>query len=180
MPIWERLAIAVASLLLSVGLIAVLSGFFANRDQAGVSGATGGALGQRFPDLGHAHLQPGQPPPSYNSDPPTSGAHLVTLMPPNVSRLNTDQLLQALELGNVVIFYGTPREPPELHVLAHSLGGDTPALAASGQAVIVAPRPGTQGLIAVAWTRQLRVSNASDPLLRQFIQQWLGHGAPGR
>ncbi len=89
MPIWERLAIAVASLLLSVGLIAILSGFFASRDQAGVSGSAGGGLGQRFADLGHAHLQPGEPSPAYNSDPPTSGAHLVTLLPPNVSPSTT-------------------------------------------------------------------------------------------
>ncbi len=80
----------------------------------------------------------------------------------------------------MVIFYGTRRQPPGLHALAHSLGGDTPALAAAGQAVIVAPRPGTSGLIAVAWTRMFRASSASDPLLRQFVQQWLGHGAPGR
>ena len=33
----ERIAIVVASLVLSIGLIAVLSGFFASHDPAGVS-----------------------------------------------------------------------------------------------------------------------------------------------
>jgi hypothetical protein len=59
----ERLAIGVASLLLSIGLIAVLSGFFAGRDEAGVSGGSTTTIGQVFPDLGHAHLRPGQPRP---------------------------------------------------------------------------------------------------------------------
>ena len=52
----ERVAIVVASLALSFGLIAVLSGFFAGRDQAGVS-ITQAGPGSAFPDLGAAHLQ---------------------------------------------------------------------------------------------------------------------------
>jgi hypothetical protein len=176
----ERVAIVVASLVLSIGLIAVLSGFFAGRDQAGVSdGTVTRTIGQTFPDLGHAHLRPGQPHPPYNSVPPTSGAHIPepVLLDRNV--LNDDQLLEALEVGDVVLMYGSGRPPPGLAALARSEAGRfTPALAAAGQAVVLAKRQRTHGVIALAWTHLLHVASASDPTLRQFVNQYLGRGAP--
>ena len=177
--VMERVAIGVASVALAVGLIAILSGYFSSRDQPGVSGGAGGP-GQSFVDLGHAHLQPGQPAPAYDSDPPTSGAHLPVAVPADGRRLSDNQLLEALELGDVVIMYGTPAPPPGLAALAHAVAGPfTPALAASGQSVILARRPGTAGLIGLAWTHMVRVSAADDPLLREFSQFWVGKGAPG-
>jgi hypothetical protein len=178
----ERVAIVVASLVLSIGLIAVLSGFFAGRDQAGVSSApTTNTIGQQFPDLGHAHLRPGQPRPSYNSNPPTSGAHIPEPILLNRNVINDDQLLEALEVGDVVIMYGTKKPPPGLVAFARSEAGPfSPALAASGQAVILAKRPGTEGLLALAWTRMLSVASAADPQLRTFTQQWLGRGVTTR
>lgn len=176
----ERIAIVVASLALSIGLIAVLSGFFASHDPAGVSGS--GALGGRqFPDLGHAHLGLGQPHPAYNSDPPTSGAHVPEPVLRDAMELSDDQLLEALELGDIVIMYGTSRPPPGLSALAQTVAGSpfSPALAAAGQAVILARRPALGGLLGLAWTRMVQVSTVADPLLRQFAEQWLGRGAPG-
>jgi hypothetical protein len=55
----------------------------------------------------------------------------------------------------------------------------TPALAAAGDAVILAPRRGTAGVVALAWAHLLRVRDASDPALREFVGFWLGRGAPG-
>ena len=72
----ERVAIGVVSLVVSVGAIALLSGYFAGNDQAGVTGSAAGP-GQAFRDLGNAHLPPGRLRPPYDSDPPTSGAHVV-------------------------------------------------------------------------------------------------------
>ena len=109
----ERIAIVVASLILSVGLIAVLSGFFQNHDPAGVSGS-GAVAGQQFPDLGHAHLSPGELRPPYNSDPPTSGAHVPEPVLRDDSTITNDQLLEALEVGDIVIMYGTRQPPPGL------------------------------------------------------------------
>jgi hypothetical protein len=178
--ILERLAIAVASLVLSVGLIAVLSGFFAGRDQAGVSG-NANAVGLQFRDLGHAHLSPGELHPAYDSDPPTSGAHVPEPVLRDNATLSNDQLLEALELGNVVILYGTRTPPAGLPELAQSVAGPfTPTLAKAGQAVILARRPGTIGLTALAWTHLLSVRSPSDPSLRQFAEQLLGRGATGR
>lgn len=176
----ERIAIVVASLILSVGLIAVLSGFFQNHDPAGVSGS-GAAVGQHFPDLGHEHLSPGELRPPYNSDPPTSGAHIPEPVLRDDSTITNDQLLEALEVGDIAIMYGTRQPPPGLRQLADSVaaGPFSPSLAAAGQAVVLARRPGTAGLIGLAWTRMIRVSSAHDQLLRDFAQQWLGRGAPG-
>jgi hypothetical protein len=176
----ERLAIVVASLLLSVGLIAILSGFFASRDQAGVSGAgTPAQIGKQFRDLGHAQLRPGQARPRYDSNPPTSGPHLPALLFRDRTELSTDQLLTALQSGNVVILYGSSTPPRGLGSFQRSVAGPfTPALAAAGQAVILGRRPGTAGLIGLAWAHMVHVSNAGDRLLRQFAGYWLGRGAP--
>ncbi|MDQ6606783.1 MAG: DUF3105 domain-containing protein [Actinomycetota bacterium] len=180
MRILERVAIGVASLALSIGLIAVLSGFFASRDQAGVSG-TADTIGQGFRDLGHAHLRPGDRPPVYDSNPPTSGAHVPELAPGQEARLNNDQLLQALEVGDLVVVYGGRNPPPGLREFARAVAGPfSSSLAAAGQAVLLDPRPGTVGLIGLAWARMVRVSAANDALLRTFAQHWLGRGAPGR
>lgn len=175
----ERIAIGVASLVLSIGLILLLSGYFAGRDQAAVSGGTSGS-GQAFSDLGHATLSPGQPRPSYNSDPPTSGPHVPEAVVGDGATLNDDQLLQALQLGNVVIVYGTKQPPPGLAKFASTAAPPfTSALAATGDAVILARRPGTAGLVALAWTHLLRVNSPSDPQLGQFVSFWLGRGASG-
>ncbi len=175
----ERLAIAVASLALSIGLIAVLSGYFAGKDQAGVSGS-GVPVGEQFHDLGHAPLRRGSSPPAYDSNPPTSGPHVPEPIRRDEIRINDNQLLQALEEGNVVIMYGTRRPPDGLVRLADTVAGArfSPALAAAGQAVILARRPGTDGLIGLAWTHLVRVKSPSDDLLHAFAQYWLGRGAP--
>jgi Protein of unknown function (DUF3105) len=175
----ERTAIVVAALAISVGVIALLSGgLLAGSDNPGISG-NGAALGVRFRDLGHIHLIPGSLHPVYDSEPPTSGAHVPVPVKRDETGITVDQLLQALEVGNVVILYGTSSPPPGLRALADAVSAPfTPALAASGQAVILARRPGTHGLVALAWTRLLKAASARDPNLRSFAQQWLGHGAP--
>jgi hypothetical protein len=96
------------------------------------------------------------------------------------AELSDDQLLQALAVGDVVIMYGTRSPPSGLRNLALQIAAPfTPTLAAVGQAVILARRPGTVGLIGVAWTHLIDVSAPQDPLLREFIQAYLGRGAPG-
>jgi hypothetical protein len=177
----ERVLIAVCSLALSVGLIAILSGYFAGKDSAGISGSSAGP-GQVFRDLGDAHLPPGRLQPPYDSDPPTSGPHVYSPVVRDEQVLSNNQLLTALEQGNVVIVYGTRMPPAGLRTLADSImaGPFTPALATSGGAVILARRPGTSGLIGLAWAHMVPVSAPNDPLLRQFAQYWLGRGAPGK
>jgi hypothetical protein len=177
---FERLAIVVASLALSIGLIIALSGYFAGRDQAGVT-ATGTGPGVAYPDLGNTLLRPGELRPPYNSVPPTSGAHELQPVLRDGLALNDDQLLTALAQGNVVFLYGGRTAPAGLDSVARSVAGPfTPALAASGQAVILGRRTDTAGVTGVAWTRLIHVSSPGDPLLKQFAEYWLGRGARTR
>jgi Protein of unknown function (DUF3105) len=175
----ERLLIVAAALALSIGVIALLSGgLLAGRDSPGVSGADNGP-GVQFRDQGHAVLQPGEPKPIYDSDPPTSGPHVPQGIVRNGSRLTNDQLLQALQVGDVVLMYGTRKPPNGLAALADGVAPPfTPALAASGGAIVLASRPGTEGVVGLAWTHMLRTGSAVDPALRDFAQFWLGRGAP--
>ena len=174
----EWIAIVVASLLIAAGAIALLSGYFAGRDAAALNGSSG-APGIGVRDTGDAHLRPGQRPPRYDSNPPTSGPHVPVAVRKDDAVLSDNQLLQALELGNVVVAYGSPAPPAGLERVARAVAGPfTPALAASGQAVILARRPGTRGVIGLAWARLIHVGSPSAPSLHRFAQYWLGRGAP--
>lgn len=178
----ERLLIVVASFAVAIGVIALLSGgLLAGHDSPGVSGAASGP-GVAFPDQGNAHLKPGQAPPRYDSEPPTSGPHRPAATDRNGAQLSDDQLLQALSVGDVVLMYGTPRPPAGLAAVADGVAPApfSPALAATGQAVVLAYRPGTTGVIGLAWAHMVHVRSPTDPTLRSFGQYWLGRGAPQR
>jgi hypothetical protein len=175
----EGAAIAAAALAVAFGAIALLSGFFTSQDQPGLTGANT-SPGIAFRDLGHAHLQPGQPHPRYNSDPPTSGAHVTDIPTENNAELTNDQLLEVLELGDVVIMYGSPTPPPPLQQLEKQVAPPfKAALVTTGDQLILARRPGTSGLIGLAWAHMIRTASAADPMLKVFAQYWLGRGAPG-
>ena len=173
----SRAAGVLAAIVVAVAGVIGLIAFFSGRDSAPVSRTANGP-GQVFPDQGAARLAPGQRPPQpYNSDPPTSGPHAPAPVSHDGLRLSNDQLLTALTAGNVVLFYGTPQPPPALRSLANDEAGPfDPPLAQTGQAVILAPRAGTQGVIAAAWRHLLRVPSPTDPALRQFVDAWLGVG----
>jgi hypothetical protein len=175
----ERAAIVIVSLVIAIAIIALLSGGLAGtQDDPGVTGGQQGP-GTAYKDLGDLRLRPGQPRPTYDSDPPTSGAHKPVNVTKDQATISDDQLLQALQVGDVVLLYGTRKPPPGLKALAlRAAPPFTPALAATGGAVILARRPGTRGIVAAAWTHLLRAADASDPNLPTFIDYWLGRGAP--
>ena len=176
----ERLLIVVASFAVAIGVVALLSGgLLAGHDSPGVSGAATGP-GVAFPDQGNAHLSPGQAPPRYDSEPPTSGAHRPAATDRNGAQLTDDQLLQALSVGDVVLMYGTRRPPAGLAAVADGVApaAFSPALTATGQSVVLAYRPGTTGVIGLAWAHMVHVRSPTDPALRSFAQYWLGRGAP--
>jgi len=176
----ERLLIVVAAFAVAIGVIALLSGgLLAGHDSPGVSGAASGP-GVAFPDQGNDRLKPGQARPNYGSEPPTSGAHLPSATTTNGAQLTDDQLLQALSVGDVVLMYGTPRPPKGLAAVADRIApaAFSPALAATGQAVVLAYRPGTTGVIGLAWAHMVHVRSPTDPTLSSFAEYWLGRGAP--
>jgi Protein of unknown function (DUF3105) len=174
----EGVGIGIAALAVAFLAIALLSGFFTSQDQPGFTGADTGP-GIAFRDLGHVHLQPGQPDPAYNSNPPTSGAHVPDIPTSNGAELTNDQLLEVLELGDVVIMYGSPTPPPGLEALARQVAPPfNPALVATGAQLIFARRPGAKGLIGLAWAHMIRTTSVADPMLKVFAQYWIGRGAP--
>ncbi len=90
------------------------------------------------------------------------------------------RLLALTRRGNVVLLYGTRTPPAGLAALARDVAGPSdPALAASGQAVLLLPRDGVNGIVALAWRHEQQAADASDPALREFADYWLGRGASG-
>jgi hypothetical protein len=171
------LAAVVVALAATIGLVMILAG----RDKAGVdaSGSAGAGPGTELPDGGDRHLSAGDPPPHYATNPPASGAHRVTEVTRDAAPISDDALLTALERGDVVLLYGTPQAPGALRGVQQAVAGRfSPGLARDGQAVVLARRPGTRGVIALAWRRELRAASPADPRLRDFADYWLGAGAP--
>ena len=176
-------AIVTALVALAGGIGLLL--FFVARDDAPVDKQDRSAEvkgpGQAFPDQGAKHVPPSQRGQvRYDSDPPTSGPHVSEAIRRDGIVLTDDQILHALELGNVVLVYGSAKPPAGLAALAQDVSGGPfdPALVSAGQSVILARRPGTRGVVAVAWRHLLRAPSPSDPQLRQFAEFWLGRGAP--
>jgi hypothetical protein len=177
----RRAGLFAVALLIAFGAVVALVAFFTGRDTSGVSSTPSGS-GQAFGDQGARHLKPGQRPPApYNSTPPTSGAHVPSPVTRDATALSDDQLLSALEVGNVVLAYGTAAPPAGLEAVARDVVGGPfdPSLARAGQAVMLARRPGTSGVVALAWRHLLRVASPTDPALKRFADDWLGVGADG-
>ena len=177
----RRLAVVVAGVALVIGGLLVLQVLLSSRDDADVGGAAATGPGQLQRDLGSEHLPPGRRTPvEGQTDPPTSGAHHPRLPTRDRTVLLPDQILHSLELGDVILFYGTAKPPAELRALQDDVSGpfDT-EVAAAGQQVILARRPGVEGVTAAAWRRLLRAGSAGDPALRAFAEAWIGRGARG-
>jgi hypothetical protein len=169
-----RFASAVIALAAVAGLVAVLVA----RDDPDLSPAGQAGPGQLLPDRGARHLRPGErAPAAAGTAPPTSGPHVPVAVRRTGAPLSDDQLLHAIELGNVVILHAPGQDQAALLGLAEQVAGPfAPALAASGQAVIVAPRPGVRGVTAVGWRHRQVVATAADPALRRFVEFHLGRG----
>jgi hypothetical protein len=152
-----ELAIAGLAATACVVLITILS----SRDRSAVGGED--AIGTLEGDRGAAHTEAATTPADR---PPTSGPHRPEPVERDQIELSDDQILEALHLGNVVIAY--EGEPPT------GLQADpfTPELAAAGQAVILARRPGIGQTTALAWRRR------ATEQLPEFIEAYLGQG-PG-
>jgi hypothetical protein len=156
-------AVAIAAL---VGLVL----FLGSRDDSQLSAAPAGP-GELQEDRGARHDGPAE----QTAEPPTSGTHRPDLVTRDRRELTADQIIHALELGNVVILY--EEGAPALERLQEEVSGPFDAeLAAAGQAVILAPRDGAGPATALAWRRVLRASDPADPALREFAEAWLGVG----
>jgi hypothetical protein len=150
----------VAAAVALLGLVLVLG----SRDDAEVAPAQG--PGELRPDRGAAHDGTARP---DGDEPPTSGTHRPELVTRDRRPLTDDQLIHALELGNVVIL--AERIDPELLAVQRAVAGPFDAeVAAAGQAVILARRDGPT--TALAWRRLLRTDDPAE--LQAFAEAWLG------
>jgi uncharacterized protein DUF3105 len=153
----RRLGIGLATALVAIGGFVAVLLFFESRDSSQVD---------------HRAALPGQAAPGQRQ------ARAAAAIRRDATRLSEDQILHALQLGDVVLEYGAPAPPPALRALQQRLSGPfDPVLAANGAAVILAREPGTRGVTALAWRRTLRAASPSDAALAQFADYWLGRGA---
>ena len=168
----RRVGLVAAGVLVAVaGLIALAVAFNA-RDDAEVAGAPGGP-GELEPDRGSGHDAAA----NAGDEWPTSGPHRKELVTRDRRRLSDDQILHALELGNVVILYDAPDPGAALERLQEEVAGPFDAeLAAAGQAVILARRNGAGPATGLAWRHVYETPDSADPALREFTEAWLGRG----
>jgi hypothetical protein len=142
---------------------AVVIGWFAYRAAADLPG-------EKFADLGNAHIQTAsEPHVPYNSDPPTSGPHLPYIAPWGVHTRPIPLELQVhnLEDGGVVVQYNCTC--PEL---VEQLRG---IVSRYDKFVILAPYPAMKSRIALtAWTRLERLEEFDDKRIRRFIDSYRG------
>jgi hypothetical protein len=159
------LRILLVVLVLAAGLVGLVLAFSA-RDDSQIAAAPAGP-GELQPDRGAAHNDSADP-----AGLPTSGPHLPDLVTRDRRELTNDQLLHALELGNVVLVYDD--SPGALARIQEEVAGPFDAeLAAAGQAVILMRRPG-RPTAALAWRRILETEDPAA--LREFAEAWLGRG----
>ncbi len=174
----RRAGLALAAVVLAAGAVVLSLTFFSSRDTPSVDPVAG--PGEAFADQGARVLAPGERHPVYDSAPPTSGPHVRRAVGRDGASLSDDQILTALAAGHGVVLYAGPTPPAGLRGVADGVAGPfSPALAGAGQAVVLGWRPGTRGIVALAWRHRLVVARADDPALRSFADFWLGRGSGG-
>jgi hypothetical protein len=169
----RRALLAVVGVALAVAAVAAVFLIATGRDDSQLAGPQG--PGELQPNRGASHSGPAA---VSGDDPPTSGTHEPRLVTRDRREITDDQLIHALELGDVVVLYDARRPPAALEQLQEDvMGGPFDAeLAAAGQAVILARRAGAGAATALAWRRILRADDPSDSNLREFAEYWLGRG----
>ena len=164
-----------------VGALVVLAGvgglllLFQSRDTGDLTGGDSGP-GQLHPDRGATH---GASAPEVSAaELPTSGEHAPAALARDKTDITGDEWLHALELGNVIVAYGSDEPGDALLRLQEDLGPYDPELAAAGQSVVLAHVGGLAQPTAVAWRRTLEFQDPAAPEVREFVEAWLGTGAP--
>jgi len=152
-----------AVVLVVVVFVAVGVGYFAYRAAANLPGSS-------MPDQGNRHIQrstdPHEP---YNSDPPTSGAHLPYVAPWGVHTRPIERELQVhnLEDGGVLVQYNC--ECPELVDKLQAI------VKKYDKFVVLAPYPTMKSRIALtAWTRIDTFDELDEGRVRRFIDRYRG------
>ncbi len=137
---------------------------------------------QTFPDMGAGlHMAEAEvqrilngeiAPPTYNSDPPTSGPHATKAAACGIFREPVPDVYQVhnLEFGVVVIQYAPSLEAVDIESLERLARG-------LGDRFILAPRPGLDSpVVATAWTAMMVLDGIDREKLRAFYDAYVGKG----
>src|SRR3954452_91874 len=175
----RRAAFVVAVVVVAAAALLGLQLVLSARDDPGIPSSAARGPGVELPDRGHRHTRAPAAAGEQAGGPPASGPHRPEPIRADRTTLDEDQILHALEQGNVVLLYGTAQPPRPLVAVqqAVAFAPFTPGLARDGQAVVLARRAGLRGVVALAWRHRLSTGRAGDPALRDFGEYWLGRGA---
>ncbi len=145
--------------------VAVVVGYFAYRAGADLPGT-------RFDDQGNTHIMmASEPHPPYNSDPPTSGAHLPYIAPWGIHTVPIARELQVhnLEDGGVLVQYRCESPCPDLTEQLAQI------VRRYETQVVLAPYPGMRTRIALtAWTRLDAFEDFDEARIVRFIRAYRG------
>lgn len=128
---------------------------------------------QTFPMQSRDHINPGQPHPPYNSNPPTSGWHWPNPQDWGIytNQQFQEQLVHNLEHGGIVIQY-TNLPPGDVQRLTDLVNRDN-------YHMILAPYPGLPQGVKVAytaWTHLQTCDGVNENAIRAFINAFRDKG----
>ena len=129
---------------------------------------------ETYPDMGAAHIQPGQSHKPYNSNPPTSGPHYAVPADPgfyeDTSTVEPEQLVHNLEHGQIVIWY-RPTVNGLVEEQVEQLVSQEP------RATVGAPFPDMNepyNIVLTSWTRARACEQASQEVVDSFRRRFQG------
>jgi Protein of unknown function (DUF3105) len=140
---------------------------------AAASREAGASQVQQFAEAGRDHIGPDAQPRNWNSQPPTSGDHLGTPLPPGAYRDQQDEraLVHNLEHGYVVLQYkNLPADQVEtLTRIAEGL---------KGQKLVLAPYEGlpADGLAMTAWRHLQTSQRVNVDVVSAFVNDFMVPG----
>ena len=163
-PTWAWLAGGgVLALLAVIGLL-----YLGNQTPGAVRGDIDGAL--IFPDPGRGHRDGDLP---YTQDVPVGGLHNPEWQNCGIydQPVRTENAVHSMEHGAVWIAY-QPDLPTDQVETLRSLVRQEQA-GSQERWILLAPKPDlADPIVATAWRVQLRLDNAADPNLAQFVRQY--------
>ena len=127
-----------------------------------------------FPEAGRDHIDPSQQPRNWNSNPPTSGDHLITPLRPGVYDGEQDPraMVHSLEHGYVVLLYkNIPGD--QVDQLRQFVE------ARDGSKLILAPYSGLErdGVALAAWRNLELLQRVNMDVVQAFVNDYLVPGA---
>jgi uncharacterized protein DUF3105 len=171
-------AVAVVSVLALIGLIVFMGREepqaenrpVAEEARAAARQAAGSQGVRTFPVAGQDHIQPSEQPDNWNSNPPTSGDHLATPLPPGIYSNDQDMraLVHNLEHGYVVILYkGIPKDGlDQLETFVEDRDGSK---------LVLAPWSGLEsnGVALAAWQNLETMQRVNMDVVQAFVNDYM-------